>query len=105
MSGGVPRQGGIVHEEMLRQILGDNSGDLEVISINGTVRRILDARDRIALRLATGRGYSNTPSLLLCTTEQERISVQALLQALDLLVGALVGDLQENTEGPREIMV
>ena len=105
MAGGIPSQGGIVHEEMIRQILGGSRDDLSEITIHGSVRRILDARDRIVMRLATGRGYANIPSLLVCTTEQERVSVQALLQALDVLVSTLTADLQERPNEYREIMV
>ena len=105
MRGGVPKQGGVVRKDMLRQLLGGSQADLEEIRVSGGVRRIVEARDRIILRMTSGRGYDNVPSLLSCSTEAERMSVQAILQALDLLVGALVMDMQQSPGDPREIMV
>jgi hypothetical protein len=90
---------------MIRQLLGGSRVDLEEIRVGGGIRRITEARDRIILRMTSGRGYADTPSLLSCSTEAERVSVQAILQALDLLVSCLTSDMASGVAEPREITV
>lgn len=105
MAGGIPSQGGVLREELIGQLLRDSRSDLEDLRIHGSLNRIREARDRIILRMSGGRGYGDVPSLIRCQTDQERLSVQAILQALDLLVTALMVDLSESPEAPREITV
>lgn len=104
MLGGIPTQGGVLREELIGQLLRESQHDLEDIRVHGAISRILAARDRIILRMTGGRGYGDVPSLIRCKTDQERLSVQAILQALDLLVSALASDMGDGAD-PREIMV
>lgn len=110
MHGGIPQptfQAGSFFEEFFLASLGGSLDDLQEIEHNAGITRIQAARDRILRRLTIGNGVRGVPSLVNCTSEQERQLVQALAAAVDSLTRELCKDL--NREGgrptPPDIMV
>lgn len=96
---GIPQptfQSGSVHEEFIRRVFGESRSDLQEVAANAGVQRIQAARDRIIKRLTIGTGVAATPSLVSCTTEEERRLVQAMVTAVAALTRELCRDLNRD---------
>lgn len=90
---GIPAAHGPWPRKLLEEALkAEVSQDLRTIRETAGITRVYEAESRITRALTVGPG----PCLLSCTTSEERLYVQATLDALQMLVRALAGSLGQH---------